>query len=178
MLGSATPLQLSSASCCHVPTSWLSPAGMHAEGGIWATLFGLLMWDILFLPIPEVFRTPFQTAPLDLGTVAFYPARADVIRSRLQEVRAGSAPACIRQCWQSNHRQWCRGVNWDRYGEANIGWKNRVAAFAMRQRCRSEPQARASREGSACIKQLSVPACMERLSKAHVRTDHTLLREA
>ena len=94
---------------------------MHAEGGIWATLFGLLMWDILFLPIPEVFRTPFQTAPLDLGTVAFYPARADAIRARLQEVRAGCGPARVRQCWQSNLGRWCRGVNWDRCGEATAG---------------------------------------------------------
>jgi len=31
--------------------------GMHCEGGIWATLFGLLMWDIIFTPgIPDVFR--------------------------------------------------------------------------------------------------------------------------
>lgn len=31
--------------------------GMHAEGGIWATLFGLLMWDVLFGPgVPDVFR--------------------------------------------------------------------------------------------------------------------------
>ncbi len=28
--------------------------GTHSEGGIWATLFGLLMWDVLFTDIPEV----------------------------------------------------------------------------------------------------------------------------
>jgi hypothetical protein len=22
--------------------------GLHSEGGVWATLFGLLMWDVLF----------------------------------------------------------------------------------------------------------------------------------
>lgn len=22
--------------------------GMHSEGGVWATLFGLLLWDVLF----------------------------------------------------------------------------------------------------------------------------------
>lgn len=31
-----------------------------SEGGIWATLFGLLLWDVLFMPVPDVFRTPFQ----------------------------------------------------------------------------------------------------------------------
>lgn len=50
--------------------------GMHSEGGVWATLFGLLMWEVLFSDaVPDVLRTPFQTAPLDLDTDAFYEAR-------------------------------------------------------------------------------------------------------
>ena len=54
-------------SCLILPIA----AGTHAEGGIWATLFGLLMWDVLFVDISDVFHTAFQTAPLDLGTVVF-----------------------------------------------------------------------------------------------------------
>ena len=42
----AAPLLLLSRSC--------------SEGGIWATLFGLLLWEVLFMPVPDVFRTPFQ----------------------------------------------------------------------------------------------------------------------
>ena len=50
--------------------------GVHSEGGVWATLFGLLLWDVLFCTdVPDVLRTPFQTAPLDLDTDAFFPAR-------------------------------------------------------------------------------------------------------
>ncbi len=30
--------------------------GVHCEGGAWATLWGLLMWDCLFADVPEVFR--------------------------------------------------------------------------------------------------------------------------
>ena len=30
--------------------------GFHSEGGIWSTLFGLIFWDLIFSPIPEVFR--------------------------------------------------------------------------------------------------------------------------
>lgn len=41
--------------------------GSHSENGIWCTLFGLLMWDIIFHDVPNVFLTPWQTAPLDLG---------------------------------------------------------------------------------------------------------------
>ena len=35
-------------------------------------------------PIPDVFRSPFQTAPLDLTTDAFYPSRRALIEDRLQ----------------------------------------------------------------------------------------------
>lgn len=30
--------------------------GAHTEGIVWHTLFGLLMWPVLFAPVPEVFR--------------------------------------------------------------------------------------------------------------------------
>lgn len=32
----------------------------------------LLFWDIIFAPIPGVFETPYQTAPLDMRSDAFY----------------------------------------------------------------------------------------------------------
>lgn len=32
----------------------------------------LLFWDIIFASIPGVFETPYQSAPLDLGSDAFY----------------------------------------------------------------------------------------------------------
>lgn len=51
--------------------------GVHSEGSAVRTLFGLVMFDILFDPSAALgaFRTPFQTAPLDLGTPFFLPAR-------------------------------------------------------------------------------------------------------
>ncbi len=39
---------------------------------------------MVFAPLPDVFRTPFQTAPLDLGTDAFFPARRALVDARLQ----------------------------------------------------------------------------------------------
>mmetsp|Transcript_4226 Transcript_4226/g.11389 ORF Transcript_4226/g.11389 Transcript_4226/m.11389 type:complete len:344 (-) Transcript_4226:863-1894(-) len=89
--------------------------GLHCEGGIWATLFGLLMWDIIFAPgIPDVFRTKFQTAPLDLGTEAFYEPRRNQIEARLQEIASGAAPDLLTSCWSQHKGRWCAGVNWDR----------------------------------------------------------------
>lgn len=34
--------------------------GVHTESGIWLTIFGLLMWNVLFSDVPNVFRTRFQ----------------------------------------------------------------------------------------------------------------------
>lgn len=46
--------------------------GVHSEGGVWATLWGLLMWNVLFADVADSLRTPFQTSPLDLSTPSFY----------------------------------------------------------------------------------------------------------
>lgn len=92
-------------------------AGTHAEGGIWATLFGLLMWDILFMDVPDVFQTPFQTAPLDLGTVVFYPTRQEAIEKRLSQIQDGQAVALLQHCWQQHLGEWCRGINWERHSK-------------------------------------------------------------
>ena len=40
--------------------------GIHSEGRVWATLFGVLLADELLTEVPGVFRSPFQCAPLDL----------------------------------------------------------------------------------------------------------------
>lgn len=45
---------------------------LHTESGIVSMLFMLLMWDVIFAPMPGVFETPYQTAPMDLWTDAFY----------------------------------------------------------------------------------------------------------
>mgnify|MGYP004711632799 FL=1 len=34
--------------------------GVHTESGIWLTIFGLLMWDIMFADVPNAFCTKFQ----------------------------------------------------------------------------------------------------------------------
>lgn len=43
--------------------------GTHSEGGIWMTIFGLLMWDVIFSEVCDVFRSEFQVP--DLCTMFF-----------------------------------------------------------------------------------------------------------
>ncbi|KAI0483130.1 VRR-NUC domain-containing protein [Xylariaceae sp. FL0804] len=89
--------------------------GYHAEGGIIRTLFAYLFFDILFLYIPNVFQTAYQTCPLDLHTDAFYPTRASEINHRLVEIANGRAPELIEQVdRQEREKRTCViGLNWD-----------------------------------------------------------------
>ncbi|KAG5971918.1 hypothetical protein E4U58_007071 [Claviceps cyperi] len=89
--------------------------GYHAEGGILRTVFAYLFYDILFLYIPNVFQTAYQTCPLDLHTDAFFPARASEINHRLVEVANGEGECLLRRVWEREHerRTSVVGLNWD-----------------------------------------------------------------
>lgn len=89
--------------------------GYHSEGGILRTLFAYLFFDILFLYVPNVFQTAYQTCPLDLHTDAFYPTRQSEINYRLVAIANGDAPKIIREV-DATHRErrtCVVGLNWD-----------------------------------------------------------------
>lgn len=61
--------------------------GVHCEGMVLGNLFGILMWDVLYASVPDVFQTPFQTSPLDFGHAdLFYAARRAQIDDRLAAI--------------------------------------------------------------------------------------------
>ncbi|KAI0164642.1 VRR-NUC domain-containing protein [Xylariaceae sp. FL1272] len=95
--------------------------GYHAEGGIIRTLFAYLFFDILFLYIPNVFQTAYQTCPLDLHTDAFYPTRASEINHRLVEIANGGASKIIKDVddRERENRTCVVGLNWD-YEQADL----------------------------------------------------------
>lgn len=45
--------------------------GVHTESGIWLTIFGLIMWDIIFSDVPNVFRSPFQVWFILMSLIRF-----------------------------------------------------------------------------------------------------------
>ncbi|KAG2138284.1 hypothetical protein DEU56DRAFT_871302 [Suillus clintonianus] len=96
--------------------------GIYSETRIIATLFGILFWDIIFLPIPGAFETPFQTAPLDIAEDSFYHARRDAIEARLKELEDGRGEEIVKRV-EAEHRArktWCVGVDWDLLEEGEI----------------------------------------------------------
>lgn len=95
---------------------------IHSETRIITTLFGILFWDIIFLPIPGAFETPFQTAPLDIAEDAFYHARRDPIETRLKELEDGRGEEIVNRV-EAEHRArktWCVGVDWELVEEGEI----------------------------------------------------------
>ncbi|XP_028767384.1 fanconi-associated nuclease 1 homolog isoform X2 [Neltuma alba] len=87
--------------------------GVHTESGIWLTIFGLLMWHIIFADVPNVFYNRFQIAPFDLVTDGFYTARKSIIESHLRQIHDGMAEEFLIKSWETHYGTRCRGVNWD-----------------------------------------------------------------
>ncbi len=93
--------------------------GIHSESSVFTTIFTLILWPVLFdVPVPDVFRTSLQTAPLDLGHPGFYECRSNEIEEILRAVEGGQAPCLIAQTWAAHHGTLARGIggtwdNWD-----------------------------------------------------------------
>ncbi|KAL6526570.1 hypothetical protein OROGR_015660 [Orobanche gracilis] len=94
--------------------------GVHTESGIWLTIFGILMWDIIFADVPNVFRNNFQTAPLDLETDTFYEARKMLIETHLDKIQDGMAEEILITSWESRFGTACRGVSWDKHSLSDL----------------------------------------------------------
>ncbi|KAI8092607.1 uncharacterized protein BX664DRAFT_327696 [Halteromyces radiatus] len=92
--------------------------GLHTENGIITMLFMLLFWDIVFSPVPGAFETPYQTAPLDLWSDAFYIERMGLINERIAQIgQEGSTLYLdIIKKIDDEHRPlqtMCAGINWN-----------------------------------------------------------------
>lgn len=76
--------------------------------------FAYLFYDIIFLPVPFVFETEFQNAPLDLATDAFYFSRASEINHRLADIQNGYTRDIIMETYEREHERQteCVGLDW------------------------------------------------------------------
>jgi fanconi-associated nuclease 1 len=73
-------------------------SGVHCEGIIFHTFFGLLFWDIIYLAdqsTQDAFHSPFQSIPLDLNSDYFYSRRYSLIQPRLELIRSMSKSEMI-----------------------------------------------------------------------------------
>lgn len=93
--------------------------GIHGEGSTFSTLYALLLWDIIFMQgIPDVFRNPYQTCPLDLYTDCFYQNRKEAIDCRVQLISSASVEtlhSILEDAWTTQEGKVCSLVNWERF---------------------------------------------------------------
>ncbi len=87
--------------------------GLWCENTLVNTLFGLLMWDAVFAPLPGMFQHPFQDAPLDMRDETFYEQRRDLIDARLGDLHTADLAREVRHAHDAHHPRRCRGVAWD-----------------------------------------------------------------
>ncbi|KAJ7685709.1 hypothetical protein DFH06DRAFT_1159187 [Mycena polygramma] len=84
-------------------------------GSLLTTLFTLLFWDIIFMPVVGVWETDFQTCPLDLCEDTFYSSRRAAIDLRLSDIKRGKARSFL-DLHDRQHRATkvaAVGVRWD-----------------------------------------------------------------
>ncbi|KAG3262704.1 FANCD2 and FANCI associated nuclease 1, transcript variant X1 [Ictidomys tridecemlineatus] len=93
--------------------------GIHGEGSTFSTLYGLLLWDIIFMDgIPDVFRNAYQASPLDLCTDSFFTSRGPALEARLQMIHSAPAEslrAWVAATWQAQEGRVASLVSWDRF---------------------------------------------------------------
>ncbi|KAJ7137889.1 hypothetical protein C8R44DRAFT_766426 [Mycena epipterygia] len=89
---------------------------------VFTTLFTLLFWDIIFMPIDGAFDTHFQTCPLDLCEDTFFAVRQAVIEHRLSEIKEGKAMLYLEKHDQQHRAaEPCAvGVRWDLCSRKNL----------------------------------------------------------
>ncbi|GAB5572222.1 fanconi-associated nuclease 1 isoform X1 [Prionailurus iriomotensis] len=92
---------------------------IHGEGSTFSTLYGLLLWDVIFMDgIPDVFRNAYQACPLDLCTDSFFTSRGPAIEARLQLIHSAPAEslrAWVAAAWQAQEGRVASIVSWDRF---------------------------------------------------------------
>jgi len=56
-------------------------SGIHSENSIWRTMFGIVLWDLLYDTTEKAIHNPFQKLPSDIYKPDFYEKRKDKIET-------------------------------------------------------------------------------------------------
>ncbi|CAK6442489.1 unnamed protein product [Pipistrellus nathusii] len=93
--------------------------GIHGEGSTFITLFGLLLWDIIFMDgVADAFRNAYQASPLDLCTDSFFASRRPAIEARLQLIHDAPTQGLrsrVAATWRAQEGRAASVVSWDRF---------------------------------------------------------------
>jgi len=89
--------------------------GFYCEGDLVFFLYVLLMWDVLFAPVPGAFETPYQRAPLDVDTDVFSFARRPTMEQQLAQIEQTGGLDIIKSvdARERPHKTYAQGCRWD-----------------------------------------------------------------
>lgn len=86
----------------------------YVENSVFTALFGLAFWDVIFTSVRGAFVNPFQHAPVDMFSGAFYARRSALIEQRINDLQ--TAPSLCDELQR---------VYLDQYGYSNawVSWQ-------------------------------------------------------
>lgn len=85
----------------------------YVENALINSLFGLLCWDAIFMPLPGAFFHPFQSGPADLHRPDFAQRRAAQFNACLQKLDDGGWQQAIRDTYRSKFGLQSPFVYWE-----------------------------------------------------------------
>lgn len=86
----------------------------YVENSLVNAVLGLLIWDVIFHPMPGAFFNPFQAAPNDFYTPSFGSARAQLLTDRFELLdNRLRFSACIMEGFTKHHGKCNPLVRWD-----------------------------------------------------------------
>jgi hypothetical protein len=89
----------------------------YVENTLVNSLFGLLCWDAIFLPLPGAFFHPFQQGPADLHSADFVARRRNEFDACLAQLDSGAYVDTIRRRYRAKFGVQSPFVAWDFLGE-------------------------------------------------------------
>lgn len=104
-------------------TAWRA---IHGENSFWTTLFGILMWDVLFEHTADascVWKHPWQVAPFDLSCPDFFSVRRVALTKRLLEIASASSCSlakCVSRVYDSHGTKLAHRIRWDLFDKESL----------------------------------------------------------
>jgi len=93
---------------------------VHCEGAPWHTLFGLLLREAIFAPVPGMLPAPLLFRPLDFGGADFYANRRAQIDAILADVAERGAAERLERALEQHAGEAIIGVRWDLFTPAQL----------------------------------------------------------
>lgn len=90
----------------------------YVENALITSVFGLLFWEAIFLPVPGAFFHRFHAAPMDLYEPAFAQRRLESITSCFEQLDSAAYLTTIRENFRHKQGISCAFVAWGRFTES------------------------------------------------------------